>query len=85
MRWHEVSGRVYVNETQYFEGVEPQRWEFQIGGYQVLYKWLKDREKVNRKLTYDAIENYCRIVTAIDETIRLMAEIDRAIPSWPIE
>jgi len=85
VRWHEVSGRVYINEAQYFEGVEPKHWEFYIGGYQVLYKWLKDREKVKRKLTYGEIETYCKIVTAIDETIRLMAEIDRAIPSWPIE
>ena len=85
VRYHEGNRRVYINETQYFTGVEPKLWEFQIGGYQVLYKWLKDREKVKRKLSYDEIDTYCRIVTAIDETIRLMAEIDRAIPSWPIE
>jgi len=85
VRYHEDNRRVCINETQYFTGVEPKLWEFQIGGYQVLYKWLKDREKVKRKLSYDEIDTYCRIVTAIDETIRLMAEIDRAIPSWPIE
>jgi len=36
--------RVYINKTQYFEGIEPDVWEFQIGGYQVLHKWLKDRK-----------------------------------------
>jgi len=85
VRYHEPGRRVYINETQYFTGVELKHWEFQIGGYQVLYKWLKDREKVKRKLTYDEIETYGKIVTAVDETIRLMAEIDRAIPRWPIE
>ena len=44
-------GRVYINKTQYFEGIEPDVWEFQIGGYQVLHKWLKDRR--GRKLSFD--------------------------------
>jgi len=26
-----------------------------------------------------------RVVVAIKETIRLMSEIDKAIPNWPIE
>ena len=26
-----------------------------------------------------------RVVVAIKETIRLMAEVDKAIPKWPIE
>ncbi|MEA3351282.1 MAG: type ISP restriction/modification enzyme, partial [Chloroflexota bacterium] len=34
-------GRVYINKEQYFEGITPEVWEFQIGGYQVLHKWLK--------------------------------------------
>ena len=37
-----------------------------------------------RKLTYDDLEHYRKVVTAIKETIRLMAEIDAAIPKWPI-
>jgi len=27
----------------------------------------------------------CKVVTASKETFRLMAEIDAAIPKWPIE
>ena len=26
-------GRVWINRDQYFEGVEPETWEFAIGGY----------------------------------------------------
>ena len=33
----------------------------------------------------DAIKILQRVVVAIKETIRLMAEIDKAIPNWPIE
>ena len=61
----------------------PGWYEFHIGGYQVLHKWLKDRK--GRKLSNDDITHYQRVVVAIKETIRLMSEIDKAIPKWPIE
>ena len=78
-----VSGRVFINDEQYFEGVRPEWFEFHIGGYQVLQKWLKDRK--GRKLSNDDITHYQRVVVAIKDTIRLMAAIDAAIPKWPVE
>jgi len=39
----------------------------------------------SRTLTFHDLEHYCNVVTALSETIRLMAEIDAAIPKWPIE
>ncbi|MCX6645023.1 MAG: DNA methyltransferase [bacterium] len=79
-------GRVWINKTQYFEGVPPEVWEFHIGGYQVCHKWLKDRKE--RKLEFDDINHYQGIVSAIHETIRLMSEIDEIINKnggWPIK
>lgn len=83
-------GRVYISpdaprsgtKGQYFEGVPPTVWEFHIGGYQVCEKWLKDRQ--GRKLSYDDLAHYQKVVVALNETIRLMEEIDAAIPDWPI-
>ena len=78
-------GRVYINPTQYFGGVPSQVWNFHIGGYQVCEKWLKDRK--GRALTYDDIQHYQKIVIALSETIRVMAEIEKLIESqggWPI-
>ncbi|MEL7562847.1 type ISP restriction/modification enzyme [Dehalogenimonas sp. 4OHTPN] len=75
--------RVYINKEQFFEGVEPEVWEFQVGGYQVAEKWLKDRK--GRTLTYDDIIHYQRIIVALTETRRVMAEIDEIIPGWPVE
>jgi hypothetical protein len=69
-------------QGQYFEGVSLEVWNFEIGGYQVLHKWLKDRQ--GRQLTYDDLTHYQQMVVAITETIRLMAEVDDAIPGWPI-
>lgn len=76
------SGRVYVNARQYFDNVPPQVWEFHVGGYQVCEKWLKDRK--GRRLAYDDVETYRRITEAIRQTLRIMGEIDDAIPSWPL-
>jgi predicted helicase len=79
------TGRVWINKTQYFEGVPPGVWACHVGGYQVCQKWLKDRK--GRQLTYDDLTHYRHIVAALSETIRLMAEIDEAIENcggWPI-
>lgn len=75
-------GRVYINRGgkaargQYFEGIDPDVWEFRIGGYQPLHKWLKDRK--DRQLGYDDQIHYIRIAAALRETIRLLAAIDEA-------
>ena len=67
--------RVYINkEMQYFEGIPEEVWEYQIGGYQVLDKWLYDRRE--RRLSNDEIQHYCRVVTALHHTIELQKEID---------
>jgi predicted helicase len=66
--------KVYVNSNQYFEGVEKNVWEYQIGGYQVLDKWLKDRK--GRVLSLDDIKNYCKIVYALKRTIEVQEELD---------
>ena len=82
----ETGGWVSINKTQYFGGVPKAVWEFRIGGYQVCQKWLKDRK--GRKLTYDETQHYQKIVVALNETIRLMGEIDEAIDQhggWPIQ
>jgi len=74
--------RICINKEQYFEGVPPEVWNFHIGGYQVCQKWLKDRK--GRKIGVDESTHYQKIVVAIKETIRLMAEIDKLIPEWPV-
>jgi hypothetical protein len=67
-----------------FRPVPENVWNFHIGGYQVCEKWLKDRK--GRTLSTDDIAHYHKIVIALTETIRLMAEIDEVIGShggWP--
>jgi len=82
VRYTENNNRVWINSTQYFQGVPKECWDFHIGGYQVCDKWLKDRK--GRKLGYEDIEHYQKIVVALKETLRLMKEIDECIPGWPL-
>jgi len=69
---------VWINRGQYFGPVPPECWEYRIGGYRVLEKWLKDRKE--RTLAIDDIQTYCRIVTAIGKTIGIQQEIDELYP-----
>jgi predicted helicase len=79
----EAKGRVYINAEQYFDDVPASVWEYQIGGYQVANKWLKDRK--DRLLTFDELQHYQYIISALAETMRLQAEIDAAITVWPMQ
>jgi type I restriction-modification system DNA methylase subunit len=67
-------GRVSINSTQYFDGVTPDVWSYQIGGYQVLAKWLKDRK--GRFLTSADTIHYSRIATAQFRTILIQGQIE---------
>jgi len=64
----------YVNPAQYFGPITKDIWDYQIGGYQVMAKWLKDRK--GRRLSLDDIRHYCRIATALKETIATQKTID---------
>ncbi len=67
-----------------FHGVSEEIWDFHIGGYQVCYKWLKDRK--GGTLSEEDVTHYQRIVVALNETIRIMSEIDEVVEAnggWP--
>ena len=71
-------GMVLINKEQYFEGISPEVWKYQIGGYQVCDKWLKDHK--GRILTLDEIRHYCKVVTALEKTMEIQREIDKLYP-----
>ncbi|MYA21328.1 MAG: hypothetical protein F4Z30_00435 [Gemmatimonadetes bacterium] len=85
VRYAPPQKRVWINGEQYFDGVAPDTWEFTIGGYQPVEKWLKDRK--NRPLSYDDIAHYQRLCAALAETPRIMTKIDKTIEAyggWPL-
>ncbi|HVG06084.1 MAG TPA: type ISP restriction/modification enzyme [Thermoanaerobaculia bacterium] len=73
--YREDERRVYVNEDgQHFDGIPLQVWEYRIGGYQVLDRWLQDR--AGRKLTLEEIQAFCRTATALGRTVEVQRRID---------
>lgn len=69
--YDEEGGFVFINKTKYFEGITAAMWNYQIGGYRVLDKFLKDRK--GRSMS-DPV-TYCRIASAIAATINLQQKI----------
>lgn len=67
--------KVWINDTQYFDGVHQIAWEFYIGGYQPAQKWLKDRK--DRILNSDDVIHYQKMIVALIETDRVMKDIDK--------
>lgn len=86
-------GKVMINASRWFEDVPNETWNFHVGGYQVCQRWLKDRAakggkkaSPGRVLTDEDILHYRRVVVALTETRRIMAEIDTVIEAhggWP--
>ena len=74
--YKEDEQRIYINKDKYFEGIALEIWNYHIGGYQVLHKYLKDRKG---RLMDDA-PRYCRIVTALSKTIEIQEMIDEIYP-----
>ena len=71
-RWKD--NRVYINSEQYFDGVPESAWQFFIGGYQPAQKWLKDRKGMT--LSFEDVKHYGNIIYVLQQTERIMQEID---------
>ena len=69
-----TEGKVFINDTQYFDNIPEGAWSFYIGGYQPAQKWLKDRK--NKELSFDDIKHYQKIINALYLTNQLMQQID---------
>jgi len=74
---YEDKSIVQINPDKHFEGITPELWNYHIGGYQVLHKYLKDRKG---KTLANPI-HYCRMATALALTIQMRGDIDRVIVS----
>jgi len=74
--WKEDEQRIYINNDKYFEGIAPEVWNYYIGGYQVLHKYLKDRKGIKM----DDAPRYCRIAAALSKTIEIQEKVDIIYP-----
>jgi len=81
VEYDEKAQRVWINAAQYFEPVPPEVWAYRVGGYQVCHKWLDDRKGTT--LSYDERLTYQKMITALERTLALQAQIDAlACGAW---
>ena len=80
MRYDDAQRR-HVNKTRYLDPIPLEVHEYQISGYQVFDKWLKDIRE--RRPYLDDIRTYCRMATSFRLTPAIQQEID-IVPTWKI-
>jgi hypothetical protein len=83
---------VYLNDVAYWKGIPARVWDYTIGGYQVIKKWLSYREfeLLNRPLTPDEAREVMNMARRISTIVLLEPALDanyRAVKdatySWP--
>jgi hypothetical protein len=76
VRYSPAEQAIWINKAQSFKPVPQSVWNFRVGGYQVLDKYLKSRR--GRALSLDEINHVARVADSLAFTIDLMAKIDAA-------
>lgn len=77
LRYSPAHQTVSINETQSFKPISEDVWNFHVGGYQVLKKYLDSRRKAKRTLSLDEINHVAKVADSVAFTIAQMAAIDR--------
>ena len=69
---------VYLNDTTCWRNVPVPVWEYTIGGYQVIKKWLSYREKplLGRGLTVAEVRYVTETARRIAALLAMQAELD---------
>ncbi|MCG9915581.1 MAG: N-6 DNA methylase [Phenylobacterium sp.] len=67
---------IWINKAQYFGPIPQEVWDFRIGGYQVLDKYLKSRK--GRILSLDEQTHIGDVAESLAFTVSQMARIDEA-------
>jgi hypothetical protein len=69
---------IYLNDVAYWSNVPKRVWEYHIGGYQVIKKWLSYREKslLGRGLRVEEAEYVTEMARRIAALILIQPELD---------
>ena len=77
--WGDSTLDIYLNNETYWSNVPEAVWDYTIGGYQVLKKWLsyREREVLGRPITKEEAREFTHFVRRIAALILLEPELDR--------
>jgi hypothetical protein len=69
---------IYLNDDAYWRNVPETVWDYTIGGYQVIKKWLSYREKplLGRGLTSDEVRYVTEMARRLTALIALQTSLD---------
>jgi hypothetical protein len=69
---------IYLNDVAYFRNVPQKVWDYTIGGYQVMKKWLSYRESglLGRSLTLDEVREVTNMARRIAAILLLTPRLD---------
>lgn len=72
IKYNKDTKELFINESLYFNEVSPEIYEFKIGGYAVLDKYLKSHkeEDIDHK-------HFTLIIQTLDETLKIQDEISK--------
>jgi len=75
----ETTYDVYLNEGAFWKNIPINVWEYYIGGYQVIKKWLSYREKelLKRSLTIEEVREVMNMARRIAAIVLLQHELDK--------
>ncbi len=72
IRFDSKNRRLYINRNQYFEPILQEEWDYYIGGYRVLEKWLKER----KGRIIDS-QQFSKVIHAIRKTIEIQRKLEQ--------
>ncbi|EHU1054451.1 N-6 DNA methylase [Campylobacter lari] len=72
IKYNKDTKELFINESLYFNKVSPEIYEFKVGGYAVLDKYLKSHkeEDIDHK-------HFTLIIQTLDETLKIQDEISK--------
>ncbi|WP_066388807.1 type ISP restriction/modification enzyme [Helicobacter himalayensis] len=71
-KYNEQDQRLFINESLYFDKVEKEVWEYKIGGYQVLDKYLKSHK--GEKIDF---EHFQKVIQSLHKSLELESKISK--------
>ena len=73
--YDENLGKVFINETQYFENIPEAVWNLYIGNSQPAQRWLIDRK--GKLLESNDIKQYQKTIATLIEINTIVKEINK--------
>jgi hypothetical protein len=76
--WGPLTLDVYLNEKAFWKNIPPAVWDFHIGGYQVIKKWLSYREHrlLGRALHLEEIKEVTHTARRLAALVLLQTDLD---------